>query len=170
MLSFFKPREASGTGEKGSKKSLVIILILAAAGLLLLLWGNAAAKEPQEPDASPLTGEEELFLYQEHLEQRIAALCSSVKGVSNVTVMVTLEGGFGSVYATEETENGEEYVILGSGASASALLLSSEMPKIAGVGVVCTGGGNADVCRALIELIGATFHLPGNRIYICEAK
>ncbi len=169
MLTFFKPREPD-TAEKGSKRTLILILILSAVGLLLLVWSNRAGEQSKEEPSGATSGEEELLLYQEHLEARIAALCASVRGVSNVTVMVTLEGGFGSVYATEDKGDGEEYVILGSGSSSSALLLSNRMPTIAGIGIVCTGGGNSDICRELTELIGATFHLPGNRIYICEAK
>ena len=74
------------------------------------------------------------------------------------------------MYATELINGNEEYVIVGSGSSSSALLLCRREPEIAGIGVVCCGGGNADVRRELLSLLSATLHVSGNRIYITEAK
>ena len=108
--------------------------------------------------------------YRSDLEERVKHLCESVLGVKDVTVIITLSGGFERIYATELSEGGEEYVIIGSGSSAEALLLSQAAPQIEGIGIVCQGGGNPDVKLELTSLLSASFHVSSNRIYITEAK
>ena len=104
------------------------------------------------------------------MEDRIRTLCESVSGVDRVTVAVTLSGSFTSVYATEYRNGNEEYVVLGSGASAKALYLTRSAPDIAGIGIVCHGGGSERVRCELISLLSATLHVNTNRIYVTEAK
>ena len=168
MLSLFGNGEASG--EKGSKKNW-IILIGAALGLALILFGSSVEKKDTVTEQKTYTpAEDELVLYQAHLEERVKELCESVEGVGNVTVIVTLAGGFESVYAVEEHEGNEEYVIIGSGANAEALFLSRNAPAIAGIGIVCQGGDQAMVRGELTALISAAFHVSSNRIHVTSAK
>ena len=170
---FFRAKEASASDEGGSRKRLMLMAVMALAGILLLIFGgrigqNETAKEAEE--GTDLSAMEELEVYQTYLEERVRTLCLSVKGVENVTVAVTLNGNFEEVYATEMKDGNEEYVIVGSGSNASALHLSRTAPEIAGIGVVCCGGGNTDVRRELISLLSAAFRVPANRIYVTEAK
>ncbi len=164
MFSFLKPRE--GEEEKGSLRAW-IILIAAVAGVALILFGSRSESKKKETDVSsdPLAGDE-LILYQSYLEERIKKLCESVDGVGSVTALVTLEGGFESVYATELSDGDEVYVIVGSGSNAEALFLSRTAPTVSGIGVVCGGGKDPSVRAELISLISATLHIPSNRIYI----
>ena len=146
-----------------------MILILAAVGIALLLIGAPKINTEKETDVPYSPTEDELTLYQEHLERRIATLCQSVSGVSDVKVFVTLEGGFESVYATEYEDGDERYVIVGGGSSAEPIYLSRHAPTVKGVGIVCRGGSDPRVQRELIGLISATLDLSGNRIYVTEA-
>ena len=159
-------------GEKSEKKlqnaKIWILLAVAAVGVGLLLVGGKETKTEKSGETE-LSDHDELIAYQTYLEERIKNLCESVSGVDRVTAVVTLSGGFESVYATEYSEGNEEYVILGSGASASGLFLSRTAPTVVGVGIVCRGGGSADVQGELTSLISATLHIPSNRIYITEA-
>ncbi len=166
MLGFFK-----ADGEKGKNGKLWIILIGAAVGVGLLLLGASSEKTPDAEKAPDYELEkDELIIYQNHLEAEIKTLCESVSGVKNVTVAVTLSGSFESIYATEWNENREEYVIIGSGSSATALYLTRSAPTISGIGIVCTGGGSDRVRNELIPLLSATFSVSSNRIYITEGK
>lgn len=164
MLPFLKK-----DNEEESRGRLWIILAVAAVGIALILIGGSLG-EAEACDEDPLyvPAEDELLLYQAHLEEQIKSLCESVNGVSNVRVIVTLSGGFESVYATEWEENDEKYVILGSGSSAQALFLSRAAPKIIGIGIVCTGGGNANVRRELTSLLCAALDISSTRIYVTE--
>ena len=169
MFSLFGKAE-QGEDEKKGKARLWMILMGAAIGVALLLFGGSTKSNEEEPKKeiySPT--EDELVLYQNYLEARVKTLCESVNGVSGVTVIVTLAGSFESVYATELKDGDEEYVIVGSGANASALFLSRQAPVISGVGIVCKGGADATVRRELTSLICATLHVSSNRVYITEA-
>ena len=159
--------------EQKGKLRLILVIASALIGILLILFGGdfgSSEKEKEENNSKTLTSQEELEVYQTYLEARVKTLCESVKGVEHVTVAVTLSGNFEEVYATEQINGNEEYVIVGSGSNASALYLSRIAPEIAGIGVVCYGGGNTDIRQELLSLLSATFHVPANRIYITEAK
>ena len=158
--------------DSNGRLRFLLILLGAAVGIFLLLFGDrlfqSTSKEADEPQ--PLTSQEELEAYQAYLEGRVKALCESVRGVDCVTVTVTLSGNFEDVYATETVDGNEEYVIVGSGSNARALYLTRLAPEIAGIGVVCRGGGGSDIQRELSALLSATFRVPTNRIYIAPAK
>ena len=168
MRSIFSTEDKSGES-RASKNWL--ILIGAVLGVALILFGSTAKKSEALDQPTPYSpAEDELVLYQSHLEGRVKELCESVAGVGRVTVIVTLSGGFESVYAVEEHDGYEEYVIVGSGANAEALFLTRNAPAIAGVGIVCQGGDQAAVCRELTALVSAAFRVPSNRIHVTAAK
>ena len=166
MFDFLKKENLKENG----RLRLYLLLGCGLLGVLLILFGSSEKKAPSSPTDSPYsTSTDELVIYQDYLESRIKKLCESVSGVKNVTVVVTLSGSFESVYATEWPDGNEEYVILGSGSSASPIYLSRSAPEIAGIGIVCSGGSNDNIRRELIALLSATFHISSNRIYITEA-
>ena len=166
MFDFLK----KGAIKEKGRLRLYLLLGCGVLGILLIVFGSSGKKAEQSNVEKPYsTAEDELIIYQDYLEERIKTLCESVSGVRNVTVVVTLSGTFESVYATEWPDGNEEYVILGSGSSASPIYLSRSAPEIAGIGIVCSGGANDNVRRELISLLSATFHISSNRIYITEA-
>lgn len=166
-------KNTGDTPDSTGKLRLILILAGGILGVILLLLANGKLlgkeTEPLDANTEP-SAKQELEEYQTYLEGRIRGLCESVDGVSGVVVAVTLSGNFEEIYATESVDGNEEYVIIGSGANASALYLSREAPEIAGIGIVCNGGGNANVRQELTALISAAFHVPSNRIYVAEAK
>lgn len=166
MFEFLK----KGNLKENGRLRLYLLLGCGLLGVLLILFGSST-KTAEKADENPpySTSTDELVIYQDYLEARIKKLCESVSGVRNATVVVTLSGSFESVYATEWPDGNEEYVILGSGSSASPIYLSRSAPEIAGIGIVCSGGANDNVRRELISLLSATFHISSNRIYITEA-
>lgn len=167
MFSFWKSKKE---GDEGSKSAhLWIILVGAVLGICLLLFGGrTATTEETEKKSTYSPKEDEMVLYQTYLEERVKNLCESVGGIGDVTVIVTLSGGFESVYATEVTDKGEEYVIVGSGSSAQPLFLSRNAPTIAGIGVVCHGSASASAKQELISLLSKGMNVPSNRIYITQ--
>ena len=167
MFDFLK----KGSKTEKGKLRLYLLLGCGVLGILLILFGSGGKKAEQTAEEKPYsTATDELVIYQDYLETRIKKLCESVSGVRNVTVVVTLSGSFESVYATEWPDGNEEYVILGSGSSASPIYLSRSAPEIAGIGIVCSGGSNDHIRRELISLLSATFHISSNRIYITEGS
>lgn len=156
--------------EHGSGFPKWLIPVGAIVGIALILFGGGLGKSGTASAGNDPDAKEEIAEYQTYLENRVRLLCESSGGVSDVTVIVTLAGGFSSVYATEEKNGNETYVILGSGSSESPLLLCQEAPEIAGIGVVCRGGGNGNNQKELTELICAAFHIPSNRVRVTEKK
>lgn len=172
MLLFSKKENANETDDRSGRLRLVIIIGGALLGVILLLFGSGAfhtTEEVTEEEAPVAFSETELRQYQAYLEGRIKTLCESVNGVGSVNVIVMLESGFEDIYATEEKDGDEQYVIIGSGSNASALFLTRAMPQICGIGIVCTGGSHAFVQNELTALLSATFHIPTNRIYVTGA-
>ena len=80
-----------------NKKNTLMILVLLILGLILLILPNGSLKK-----SNSQSYEERLSRYTEELERKIESLCSSVQGVSNVSVSVYLDSGFETVYAYNE--------------------------------------------------------------------
>jgi stage III sporulation protein AG len=169
-------KQKKETGRLGHKW---LLLLLSALGIALILIGNGdwLAGRKEEKDATSAQVDP-LAAYATSTEQKIAALCESIRGVDQVTVVVTLEGDVTYIYATD-TESSErdgvvekhtEYVTIGSGTNEQTVLLTREYPRVSGIGIVCRGGGDATVRREILSLLSATYGIPTNQIYIAEAK
>ncbi len=157
---------------KNEKKNhaMIYVIIGAAIGLLLLLWGSFGGAEKEE---YTISSTDEIEAYCTYLEEQAIRLCESVRGVSDVTVALTLEGGFEQVYAADKTINGSgqsiEHVKLGSGAGAELCAVSVSTPNVAGIGVTCKGGKSETIRAELTALLSAAFGVGTNKIYITEA-
>ena len=150
-----------------SKKTL-LLSALALLGIGLLLFGSGRFSKAE---VQTMSDEEALAAYKESLRHEIESLCESVSGVGRATVALALDGGYVSDYAREFSASGNEsYVKLGSGSSASGLLLERKPPEILGIGVVCDGGASYAVVAELTALLSATYKLPMTRIHISPAK
>ena len=147
-----------------------------AAGLLLIAFGSSGGKKTD----SAVSDAAEINAYAAALEEKARALCESAAGVGrgSVTVTVTLDGGFDAVYAEDSEKKtsgtGEsvtgKYATVGGGSSETPIKIGVRTPRIAGIGVVCRGGGD-DVTRAeLISLLSASFGIGASKIYIAEAN
>lgn len=155
------------------QKSVIILVILAVIGICLLILPEGFKTESNMDD-----NEERLSTYAKNLENKIAELCSKVKGVSNVSVSVYFDTGFETVYAFDEeskaTSNGinseKKYVTIGSGNDESMVCVVEKMPTICGIAIVCTGGGDKMISRELISMISSAFGVPSNKIYVTEGK
>lgn len=130
------------------------------AGLLLLLYGNfgGLGKEKNTVQETP-----EAEAYRTRLEEEIRALCARADGVGNVTVLVSLEGGYEYVYACDESG---KCVTVGSGSSKEAVVEQVLPPRIGGIGIVCDGGEDAELCQRLTLLLSAALGIGANKIYI----
>jgi stage III sporulation protein AG len=159
---------------KIQNKKLLIIIILIVIGIILLIIPNSGGNSNQNNVNPDLRLEE----YATRIEDKIADLCSSVRGVANVKVTVYFDSGFETVYAYNEesktTSSGynseKKYVTVGSGNDESMVCLFEKMPNICGVAVVCNGGGNPVVANEIINMISSAFGVPKSKIYVTEGK
>lgn len=154
------------------QKGLVLIIVLVILSLVLLILPDISTKSTGNSELDRISE------YEINLEQKIAKLCSGVRGVSSVSVSVYFDSGFESVYAyDEESRNSsggvnseKKYVKIGSGSDESMVCLYERMPNISGIAIVCRGGGNAIISNELINMISAAFNVPKNKIYVAEGK
>lgn len=154
ILSFFK---------RTPKKWL--ILALAAAGIALLILGSLSESKPV---TVPETGDD-IASYAESLEGRIAALCEEVAGVSDVSVLLTLEGGNEHIYAENTSNGGESYVIISVGGEERTVLVREIYASVRGIAVVCRGGEDIAVRRTLTELLSCALGVPISKISVAGA-
>ena len=148
--------------KKNSK--LWIIIIGAVVGVGLLLLGNGGDKETVKVESE----EAALEKYSQEVEEKIHEICSEVRGVSDVSVAVSFESGFEYVYAKNEDKG--DIIVVGSGNSKSAVIVTEKPPVIGGIGIVCRGGGDPAIQNRLINLLSASFGVSSNKIYITEAQ
>jgi stage III sporulation protein AG len=135
-------------------------------GVILLLFGGLGGDE-EEGRADPvLVRISELESYEQALEEEIAALCDAVAGVSRVRVKISFDAG----YAVRYVKNSEgSPATVGNGSNEEALFETVVPPRVAGVGIVCVGGGNAQIRQELCELVCAAVGVSANRVFITGA-
>ena len=131
--------------------------------LLLISSGIGSTDTSEASSAEQASDDEQMAAYQSALETELTALCDAVAGVDKVEVMVTLSQGYRTVYATDE--NGRP-VSVGSASAARALIARVEPPAVSGVGVVCRGGSDPHIQKALVELISTALGIPTSRVSV----
>lgn len=160
-----------------------MLVILGLAGILLIFLSSLGGEK--ETDEQLLSsGEISIEQYQETLEDDIADMVTDITGSRRVTVVVTLESGIRYSYAdtreesssdktekeaqSTDTELKEGYITVKSASGGEeALLLTTEMPEIRGVAVVCEGGDNELINQKIMNTVTAALNITSKRVYIC---
>ena len=145
LLKYFKNMKGKWT-----------LLLLGILGVTLLLFGGDLFPEAEEERPSSED-------YRSTLCSEITALCREVRGVGEVTVLLTLESGESYTYA-ENSSGG--YITAGG----NGLLLESRPPRVAGVAVVCDGGGDPAVREELCALLSAALGIGTHKVKITAKK
>ncbi len=160
---------------KNQSQKFILITLCAAAGVLLIILGGERMSADKSVAATELSadgayGEESARRYAEHLEGRIAGICSEVRGVGEVSVFVSLSGGYRTLYATDAQSGSSGYkseiVMSGSGSDRQAVVSAYQNPEIGGVAIVCDGAENAAVRAEIIGLVSAALGVSTNKIFV----
>ncbi|MBQ9161830.1 MAG: hypothetical protein IJX74_01000 [Clostridia bacterium] len=171
--------EENGNGGKSNWKGgkIFIALIGGLLGIFLLVSGGRSDTKDSDKTAEDSGGFEQRLTMEEYraaIEARVCAISAQVAGVGEAVAIVSLEGGFEYVYATDVkvSSAGEsmQYIVIGSGSDESLVYLTEKVPKICGIGVVCDGGDDARIKRELTYLLSAAFEVPTNKIYVTRKK
>ena len=155
------------------KKSLWLALAALLVGVVLILFGGSDTS--RAVSASPESGVDiQSGEYEQRLEARVKELLERVSGVSNVSVMITLDSLTEQVYAQNyrssesdsSTDVGLEYVTGQDG-----LVPTKELsPSVRGIAVVCRGGDDAEVALKLTRLLSSLFGIPSSSVSVTGAK
>ena len=138
-----------------------MLFLLGAIGLLFLLFSGVSTEKTL--DTHPLDAAEK---YRLALEAEVTAICESVKGVGSARVLLTLATTEIAVY--EKNQSGENETVALEGGS--GILLAYQMPRIAGVSVVCAGGDDARVKQELTALLCRSLDLSTTAVHIAPLK
>ena len=150
------------------KQRVNLLVCMGLAGLLLLAVSSWLPADSSTQSAAPAAKTGSTADYAAELETRLTALISRVEGAGKTAVMVTLESGSESIYATDTDSDGSStHVLLGSG-EADGLVETVETPRVLGVAVVCEGGGSAAVQSRVTALVQALTGIGTNHITVAK--
>ena len=157
MKIFSKIKEIKGIG------ILVLLLIL---GILMIFFGGYFS-EKRRKEVSENVGSFSYSEYEKDIEERISEIVSEIGGISEVSVMVTLESTSSYLYAENSNDENSEYVtVRDKDGNESGVIISENAPGIRGVAVVCSGGDVPEKRLEIIRLVCALLGIPQNRVYV----
>ena len=110
-------------------------------GVFLLIYASSEAKN-ESADV-----QNDLESYGTALEARLEALCSQIEGVGRAEVMLTFESGALSEYK-------------------GSTQIGTSPPKVLGVTVLCTGGGDAEIRAELTGMLSALLGVGASRVSV----
>ena len=145
------------------KQRVNLLVCMGLAGLLLLAVSSWLPADSSTQSAAPAAKTGSTADYAAELETRLTALISRVEGAGKTAVMVTLESGSESIYATDTDSDGSStHVLLGSGGA------DGLVETVLGVAVVCEGGGSAAVQSRVTALVQALTGIGTNHITVAK--
>ncbi len=167
--------------DKKNTKWLVIILMI---GIGLMLLPDMFAGKPKEQIKMAATLVDRAA-YEKELEHRLSDILSTLGGISEVSVMVTLEDGGETYYARNESTDekaaedggraertqaadGSLALKSESGGGQSPVLLKQSMPRVLGVLVTARGVGNPTIRGQIVSAVQAVLNVPVHRVAVLE--
>lgn len=158
-----------------------IIIIAGFLGIALILLSNIFTSPKDKKDIEISVPKFDADAYRIELESRLADIISHIDGAGNTGVMITLEGGREYVYAqntrhdtssdSDKVQNSGEseyYTVKSDSQGETPILVYEREPKVRGVIVVCSGGGNEAVREKIIEAVSSIFSIPKTNISVSK--
>ncbi len=151
-------------------KKILMAVIGCVCGILLIVAGSlgGSLKSEEKQESPSLYPSEEMQVYTEHLEKRICELIEKVNGVSNVSVLVTIDTSNENIYATSGN-NGDFVIITDSSGKETPVKLMEITANIRGIAVVCDYGGDEALRKNIINMLSSLFSIGSNRISVMPA-
>ena len=178
----------------------VFLMLLACGLFLIAVVSGGKTEEEEEENGScdaayhGVQGKEEIqngfasLSDAENPEMRLKKLLSGVKGVGKAEVMITYADA-GEKQVLKDTKKTSESLNEADAAGGSRVNVSSQQEettvyekdaapfvtkeytaKVAGVVIVCEGGGNAEVAMKIVSATEALFGVAAHRIVVLEMK
>lgn len=166
--------------KKGQKVTVIILTV--AAALIALSDFIPFSRETVWEENGTVTVEE----YSSSVSQKLEEMLSSMSGVGECKVMVTLKGSEESIYVTEKKESSDSeqktdgsgksshqsetgYIIIEDGNGGQTALSSKVIcPEINGVLIVCDGGSSPSVKEKVTSAVKTALGIGSDRIYVTD--
>ncbi len=167
--------------KKGLSKKIMAITLIGIAGIVLIglseiIPDNKSEKRKEVTYSVAETSYSSSF--KTETEKELKEIISKIDGVGNVSLMLTLDGTTEYVYAedidTETDENNDsksdkyknKVIIVDSDGNETALVKKIIEPKVKGVVIVCSGGGNIEVKERVIKAVSSALNISTNNICV----
>ena len=165
-----------------------IIIIVGFIGIGLIFFSGFLTQDKKGKEVNIKTESSSIDDYVKQLEENLTNMVSCIKGAGNCKVMVTIESGAQTIYATEgkkntedteDSSNGElkrkqktddsetKYItIKGSDGEEKALAITEVQPIVKGVVVECEGGDDPKVQQRVINAITTALNITNKRVCV----
>lgn len=167
---------------KNKLKNPKFLILIGSIGILLILLSSFFTKNDPSPTQGTFT-EISAEEYRKGLEESITEIVKGITGSKDVTVVVTLESGMRYKYAdvtegssADKTEDNtvssssemkQGYItVKTSDGGEQALIVTTQMPEIRGVAIVCAGGDNSVIAEKIENTVTAALNITSQRVHI----
>lgn len=165
----------------GLSKKMIVITFIGILGLVLIGLSEFIPSDTSEKSkdvTSSLVDTSYSSSFKKETEKELKKIISKIDGVGDVSLMLTLDGTTEYVYAedvdTETDENSDsksdkyknQVIIIDSDGNETALVKKIIEPKVKGVVIVCTGGGNLEVKERVIKAVSSALNISTNNICV----
>lgn len=142
------------------------LIILIIGVIFLCLPSGAKTKQAKEEKENFTTGE-----YVKDLEKRLASILSTISGVSDVSVMITISDGGINIFEHDKNikkEESQTSLVLkkqGSGVD-EPVLIKASTPSVLGVVVTAKGAENSKKNAEIMSAVKAVLDVSAHRISV----
>ena len=154
------------------KNSKLIVLCMLFLALIIVSFLVPSNKETKVDEVVALSSTEQ---YQVNMEKKLENILSSIDGVGECSVAITLQKSECKIFAKDsyedERENKYEYVILSKNdGSDDGLVVSVVLPEIRGVAVVCEGGDSSVIVSDIPKMCMSLFDIEASKVSVSKMK
>lgn len=161
----------------GDNRKIKAVVAIGLIGIILIF----ASEIFTGSDKSAENSSNEVFDYEQYtasLENKLEDVISSIDGVGECKIMITLENTNESVYATDNelksddnsVNQKDEYVLYETENGETPVLIKEYMPQVQGVTVICDGGDNRQIQEKIINSVTALFNISASRVSVSKIK
>ncbi len=155
------------------RQKTVLLIILFGIGLLLIFFPDT--QKNKDPSGLELVSNTD---YRLSLETQLEDMLSSVRGVGQVKVMITLKGENSKTIAYNESQSvsvgmnsnqensSKDAVLIRDGTSSVPYTLNEDYPEVAGVLVVSSGAEDSVTRSYIISAVKSTLNVTANNITV----
>lgn len=169
----------------GKYKNVILIAGIIGIALIFLSSFFSGSSSSDSSESSESTKEVSATIdadtYTDKLEASLTDLISNINGVGNVKVLVTLENGTATEYATEKKVDNQNtgdkksdktettYItIKDENGAEQAIPITEYAPTVRGVVVVCDGGDQAVIQQRVTDTVTTALNIPSS--HVCVTK
>ena len=156
------------------RQRMILTVVLLIVGVLLIFGGSIDLKSSPEGSAELVSTND----YKSSLESQLEKMLSSVSGVGDVKVMITLKGENSKTIAYNESQSAssdkdssredisKDAVLIKEGTTSTPYTLNENYPDVAGVLVVAAGADDSLTKSYIISAIKSTLNVSANNITV----